>query len=159
MRLRRPHAVLLAVLIASCSRDGSPRAATSGAQDSQSVGGFQELSAGCLGGITGGGGGVTLYRSGALFRWSQPGPRSEARDSVLVRIDSTMATRLHGQLVQARFMEVTLHEPANMSCFLAARDGSDAHEVVWPIGSEANLPEAVRAAYEELAREGRDGSR
>jgi hypothetical protein len=144
------EAVLLIVLLASCSRDSSPRTTSSGAGDSLLAGSFQELSAGCLGGITGGGRGVTLFHSGALFKWTQLGAKSEERDSVLVRQDSTMATRLHRQLVRARFRDLTALQPADMSCFLYVRDSLGAHEIVWPIGSETALPGAVRGAYEEL---------
>lgn len=147
---------LLTLLIAGCSTDGSPRSTSSTPGQGVPADGFQELSAGCLGGVTGGGTGVTLFKSGALYRWSQADHRSEQRDSALIRTDSVLAGRLRSQLVKARFRELTVSEPANMTCFLKARDGPEAHELAWPMGDETRLPAPVRETYEELVRAGAD---
>jgi hypothetical protein len=149
--------LLLTRLIVGCSRGESPPPpASSEAAASVPAGGFQQLSAGCSGGITGGGTGVTLFQSGALYRWNQPGPTSHPRDSVLVKVDSALAAKLHRQLVEARFEALSLTEPANMTCFLTLRGDTDAHEVAWPIGAEEKLPAAVKAVYEELIEAGKE---
>jgi carboxymethylenebutenolidase len=112
------------------------------------------LSAGCLGGFTGGGRGVTLFPSGRLFRWSQPRHVSAERDSVLVKVDSGLAARLQRRLEGAKFQQIELHQPGNMSCFLSASEGSATHEAVWPINQDERLPGPVRSIYQELMRAG-----
>ena len=114
----------------------------------------QAVVAGCSGGVTGGGSGVTLTRAGALYRWERPSAAPAARDSTLVRVDSALAAEVFRRLEAMRFTRIQYRDVGNMSCFVVARTDSAEHEVVWG-GTEGGVPAAVRDVHERLLRAAR----
>jgi hypothetical protein len=109
---------------------------------------IREVSAGCAGGVTGGGTGVALLPDGALYRWEQQLAQSPERRT-LVRTDTALAADVFHRLAAMRFTAIDHTDAGNVTCFVRARTDSGAHEVAWPMG-DTHAPSAVRALFDRL---------
>lgn len=134
----RPFCVLLCCVLSACRGPSGEALA-------------EAVVAGCSGGVTGGGSGVTLTRAGTLYRWERPGATPAAQDSTLVRVDSALAAEVFRRLQAMRFTRIQYRDVGNMSCFVIARTDSVEHEVIWG-GSDGGVPPAVRDVHERLMR-------
>lgn len=104
------------------------------------------VSAGCTGGISGGGGGLLVTGKGEIVEWGQTtfAPPKTYR---LVRVDTAAAAGIFRELARIGFRKLPAGEPANMTCSIEVSGPSGSHSVSWPTGKP---PSAVKPLYEKL---------
>ncbi len=107
-------------------------AASSCAAFAESVG-PESVSAGCLGGFTGGGSGGIVKRDGTILRWSKATYRDTIKEEI-VRSDLAEASSIFNQLEGMGFAEVSYGRHGNMTCSLTFNQGALSHTVSWEIG-------------------------
>lgn len=90
------------------------------------------VSAGCTGGISGGGGGLLVTGKGEIVEWGQTtfAPPKTYR---LVRVDTAAAAGIFRELARIGFRKLPAGEPANMTCSIDLSGPSGSHSVSWPI--------------------------
>ena len=106
--------------------------------------------AGCLGGVTGGGGGTAVTESGVFLSWARSGPLASGTSWTTVRQDLTGARRLFAALDRSGFEREDLNDPGNLTCFLARHGPGRDHEVAWPSGQRPRRIAAILAIYDQL---------
>jgi len=118
------------------------------------------VTAGCVGGISGGSFGVTIRRGGEIVRWHTSSRHEEPEEFPLEsNLESTAA--LFGELDAIGFEQIDYQEKGDMTCSLSSGGGSNAtHRVSWPIGdSEAPakvtaLARRIRALLDDASTSG-----
>ena len=91
------------------------------------------VSAGCLGGFTGGGGGAIVKRDGAILRWSRATYRDAIKEEI-VRFDLTEASTIFKQLEDTSFAEINYGKHGNMTCSLTLHRAASSNTVSWEFG-------------------------
>ena len=101
------------------------------------------LTAGCSGGVTGGGAGTFVTASGEFYRYQRNRPAPNAkRELTFVRRDSAEAARLVMAAEQAGITRIKYSVPANMTCHLTLDRSGTSYDVAWPMGV---VPAEIRA--------------
>jgi len=145
------------LVVVSCGQpsDGAPKASTAPAATSQTSDLSShapteegDVTASCGGGVTGGGGGVTLRSDHHVIRWRKP-TASAARTETDLGPDDTFFADIHRHLQTAGFANINYAEPANMTCSLTA----GGHSVSWQPG-DPNAPPSVLTIHRLLMSAG-----
>lgn len=105
----------------------------------------------CGGGVTGGGGGLSVTADGTVTRLRRPRAGAPVEETV-VRHDPAAYARIGALLDAARFDRMPRGEPSNMTCSITRRRGGQPHVVMWGIG---RAPPALSEAFSALEALGR----
>ena len=103
-----------------------------------------EVTASCGGGVTGGGGGITLRSDHHVISW-QKVTANAARTETDLGADDTLFANTHRSLQTAGFANINYDQPADMTCSLAV----GGHYVSWQPG-DPNAPASVLAIHHLL---------
>jgi hypothetical protein len=106
-----------------------------------------EITTGCSGGVTGGGGGYTVLSDGKLFQWQAPTPTASTK-KLLGKIECAAAEALRARLEAISFRDIDFKESSNMTCSVTLREGLTDHQVTWPVSDPFPPQEVMDIFYD-----------
>ena len=106
----------------------------------------------CGGGVTGGGGGVSVTAAGTVTRLRRPRAGAPPEEQVIRHGETAAYARIAALLDAARFESMARGEPSNMTCSITRRRDGRSHQVMWGIG---RAPPALAEAFSALDAIGR----
>jgi hypothetical protein len=105
--------------------------------------------AGCSGGVTGGGSGGIVRADGTILRWSKATIRDVVTEEI-VRSDLREAKGIFDQLEKLGFTTIHYSTHGNMTCFLRVQLEGSSHDVSWEAGDSKAPPSVVELALRIL---------